>query len=194
MTMKVTAVPNEQKNGFHFPSQHNRKLLLDWFKKYPKFDITPHVEESVRSRGYLEGAVMPAYCEWQYGINSRDRSKHEQQRYLFKKDFNSEIVNDRDGNPTKAPLSSKGLASKLNDSYTRWAEQNGAPIPNPKLFKLWRDKYRSIDERFPTFFEFLDFLGIECDASPTPQQLAKLGKDVQVEYPEEDIDPDKIPF
>lgn len=192
---KITAIPNITKTGFQFPSKYNKATLLDWMKKYKEFHIMPVINESKNVRGYLEGAVVPAYCEWQYGINARENGRSEQRRYLFKRDFNYEVVNDRDGNPVKTPLSSKGIASKLANTYTMWAEQNGAPIPNPALYKLWRDKY-AIDLRFPTFFEFLDFLGLECDAMPTSQDLLKLKveDEPEIEYPKEEVDPGKIPF
>ena len=181
---KITAVPNETKTGFHFPSAYNRATLLEWFKKFKAFEISPVDTESRRSRGYLEGAVVPAYCEWQYGINPKERGLHEQRRFLFKRDFNYEIVENRDGETVRAPVSSKGMAAALANTYTQWAEQNGAPIPNPELYKLWRDKYQ-IDPRFPTFFEFLEFLGLECDAMPSQTTLAKLKvEEPEIEYPE----------
>ena len=39
--------------------------------------------------------------------------------------------------------------------------------------------------RFPSFFEFLDFLGLECDAMPSSETLEKLGKETMLKYPEE---------
>lgn len=192
--LKITAQPNAQKNGFNFPSKYNKATLLEWFKKYKVFEISPVVNESQKSRGYLEGAVVDAYCEWQYGINPREKGRQEQKRFLFKRDFCYEIVNDKDGNPIRVPVSSKGKAAIVSNTYTQWAEENGAPIPNPALYKLWRDKY-AIDIRFPTFFEFLDFLGLQCDALPTPQDLAKLKvEEEELEYPEEESNLDKIPF
>lgn len=190
---KLIAYPNKDKNNIAFKTQYARNVFNSFLKKYKKFEIIPVVEESVRSRRYLEGAIIPAYCEWQYQINAKDTGKDEQRRFLFKRDFNYEIVKTRTGNPVKSPISSKGLASSLSRKYTEWAEENGAPIPNPKLYKLWRDKY-SLDDRFPTFFDFLDFLEIECDANPTPRQLEKLKVEEEIEYPVENIDQTKTPF
>lgn len=184
---KIIAVVNKKRNGFTFPSDYNRATLLGWFKKYSKFEIIPAVNESIKVRGYLEGAIMPAYCEWQYKISSKMPGMHEQQRMLFKRDFNSEIVEDRDGNPVRAPLSSKGKANELVKTYSQWAEQNGAPIPNPDLYKLWRDKWKD-DVRFSNFFEFLKFLDVECDAMPSSETLEKLSVDeVEIEYPTETV-------
>ena len=191
---KITAVSNKDHTGFSFPSAFNRQILMEWLKKYKTFEICPVITESREVRGYLEGGIVPAYCEWQYGINARERGKSEQRRFLFKRDFNYEVVNDREGNPVRSPKSSKGIAASIANTYTQWAEQNGAPIPNPELYKMWKNKY-SMDDRFPTFFEFLDFLGLECDAMPPSETFDKLKEgEVEIEYPEEDIDPDKIPF
>lgn len=191
---KIIATPNKQRTGFSFPSEYSRAKLIEWLKKYKTFEISPVINESREVRGYLEGGIVPAYCEWQYGINARERGKSEQRRFLFKRDFNYEIVNDRDGNPVRSPKSSKGIAASITTTYTQWASENGAPIPNPELYKLWKNKY-SLDDRFPTFFEFLDFLELECDAMPSSETLEKLEtEEVPVGYPTEDIDPDKIPF
>lgn len=191
---KITAVPNKMRTGFSFPSAYNRSTLIEWLKKYKTFEISPVINESREVRGYLEGGIVPAYCEWQYGINARERGKAEQRRFLFKRDFNYEIVNDREGTPVRSPISSKGLAASISNTYTQWASENGAPIPNPELYKMWKNKY-SLDERFPSFFEFLDFLELECDAMPSSATLEKLKTEEKpFEYPEEDIDPEKIPF
>ncbi len=191
---KIIAIPNKNKDGFFIPSEINRNTFLDWLKKYKTFHIFPADQESIKSRGYLEGAVIPAYCEWQYGINPKKIGLSEQRRFLFKRDFNSEIINDRNGNPIKAPISSKGKASYLVNVYTQYCYENGAPLPNPELYKLWRDRY-AIDYRFPTFFDFLDFLDLQCDSMPSDQTLNKLKCDeVKIKYPKEDIDPDKCPF
>ena len=189
--MKITAIPNSTKTGFDFPSEYNAATYRSWLKKYKLFSIEPIIEDSVKSRRYLEGAVMPAYCEWQYAINAREPMKDESRRFLFKRDFNYEVVKNRKGSPVRMPLSSKGFASFLVEQYSQWATENGAPIPNPELYKLWRDKW-SMDLRFPSFFEFLDFLGLECDAMPSAQTLEKLGKEKERDYPKETYQEPKL--
>jgi hypothetical protein len=183
--MKITLTPNEKRNGFSVPSEYNKGILGEWLKKYNSFKLEPDEEETRSSRGYLEGGVIPAYCEWQYGINARDLRRDTQRRNLFYTDFNFEIVANRNGDPVKSPVSSKGLSKHILGSFTRYAEENGCPIPNPALYKLWRDKW-SMDFRFPTYFDFLDFLGLQVDAMPSQETLDKLKvKDtLQIEYPE----------
>lgn len=171
--MKITATVNEAKNGFHIPSEHNKAVLKDWMKTYKWFTITPNIQESPKARRYLEGAVIPEYCLFQYGIDPRDRGKDEQRRFLFKKDFNYEIVTGRDGSPVRAPKSSKGLANQILTNWTEWATENGCKIPNAELYKKYRDEF-SMDFRFPTFGDFLDFLGLDCDAMPSNETMNKL--------------------
>lgn len=191
--MKITLIPNENCNGFSVPSEYNKTILSQWLKKYKFFSLEPEIPETEESRGYLEGGVIPAYCEWQYGVNARDKRKQEQRRSLFKQDFNYEIVKNRNGDPTKAVLSSKGLAKTILSRYTNYAQENGAPIPNPDLYKLWRDKW-SQDFRFPSFFEFLDFLGIQCDSMPSNETLSSLvtQNETKIEYPKNNLGESKF--
>lgn len=169
--IKVTT--NEKRNGFHIESDFTRARLHEWMKEYKWFEITPIVAESKNKRRYLEGAVIPEYCKFQYGIDPRDKSKREACRLLFKQDFHNEILMDRNGNPAKVPKSSLGKASYLLNVFTTFAEQNGCKIPNNELYKLWRDEW-SMDIRFEDFYDFLFFLKLDCDAMPSNETLSKL--------------------
>ena len=169
----IILTTNEKRNGFSTKSDFIRARLAEWMKKYQYFELKPRVKDSVNGRRYLEGAVIPAYCEWQYGIPAAELGRGEQRRYLFKRDFHFEIVKNRDGEPTKIPLSTVGLVNDVTTRYTDWAEQNGAPIPNPELFKMWRDQY-SMDQRFDGFYDWLHFLGIDESSMPSRETLAKL--------------------
>lgn len=171
--IKVTV--NEKQNGFHIPSDFTRARLHEWMKQYRWFRIEPIESESINRRRYLEAAIIPEYCLYQYGINPRDPAKDEARRLLFKRDFNYEIVEKRDGTPERIPVSSKGKAREMVDKFVEWAEQNGCKIPNPELYKLWRDKW-SMDMRFDTFHDFLAFLKLDCDAMPSNETLETLNE------------------
>jgi len=142
--------------------------------------------ETRASRGYLEGAVVPAYCEWQYNIKQNEKSQQDNRRFLFKRDFNYEIRKDRNGNPEKMPLSTKGKAKIALDNFTRYAEENGCPIPNPFLYKEYKDNW-SMDKRFSCYKDFLDFLGLEVDAMPSKETMSVL--EVKMEYPKSTGEP-----
>lgn len=171
--MKITAIPNKEKNGFSVPSPYNKKVLKDWLKQYPTFSIQPIVKEPPNKRRYLEGAIIPAYAHWQYGIDPRDPGLAEQRRYLFKRDFNFEVIKDRYGNPVRTVLSTKGKTKEIIETYVSWAMENGAPVPNPELFKTYRDMWAS-DLRFPTFHDWLEHLTIECDAMLSSETIDRL--------------------
>lgn len=175
--MELILAANETRTGFSAPSDFARARLMEWLKKYPSFKVTPIVKESRKMRGYLHGAVEPAWCKWQYGIDPRDPGRADQRHFLFLRDFNAEIIEDRNGNPERVPQSSRGKLHELLDAYTRYAEENGAPIPNPELYKLYRDEW-SMDMRFASFHDWLEFLGIEEDAMPTPETLSALNRTV----------------
>lgn len=144
-------------------------------------------KETKSSRRYLEGAVMVAYAHWQYGVDPKDKTKHEICRQLFKQDFNYDIETSRNGEPRRVAKSSKNQAKVLLADFTRYAEENGCPIPNAELYKLYKNKW-SMDKRFETYHHFLEFLGLEVDAMPSAQTLKVL--DVKVEYPQEEYDPE----
>jgi len=171
--MEIYATPNKDRNGFTVVNNYQRGQFFEWLKKYDSFKIEPVIQESSNRRRYLEGAVIPCYCKWQYAIDPREPGKADQRRVLFMRDFNSDIVTNRNGDPERVPLSSKGEVSNILNTYTRYAEENGAPIPNPELYKKWRDEY-GMDIRFKDFYSWLEFLGIEEDAMPSAETFNKL--------------------
>lgn len=144
-------------------------------------------DESRASRGFLEGAVIPAYCEWQYNIPAKAKGYDDARRYIFKKDFNYEIVKSRLGTPQRIPLSTRGQAKVVLDKFTRYAQENGCPVPNVELYKLYKNNW-SMDKRFPTFHHFLEFLDLQVDAMPSDQTLKVL--DIKkIEYPKYNDEP-----
>jgi hypothetical protein len=151
-------------------------------------EIQVEKDESRASRGYMEGAVIPAYCEWQYNIPTRSKGYDEARRYLFKRDFNYEVVENRQGSPSRIPVSTRGKAKLVLDVFTRYAEENGCPIPNVELYKTYKEKY-SMDNRFPTFHDFLDFLGLQVDSMPSKQSLEDVLNPDPIDYP---VDSDEI--
>lgn len=154
------------------PSEYNRLRVKDMVinEKVTLFQIMPRIRASRNQRGYLEGAVVWVYANWQYGLDPRKPENHETARNLFKQDFNYKIVNDRNGNPVRIPESLRNKQTEALDRYTSWAQENGAPIPNEQLYKLWRDKY-SMDPRWQNYWDFLEELGLEHDAHPSNETL-----------------------
>lgn len=154
------------------PSEYNRLRVKDMVlnEKITIFQMTPRVRGSKEQRGYLEGAVIWVYANWQYGLDPRKPENHEKARYLFKQDFNYEVVKDKNGNPRRIPVSLKGKHAEALDRYVSWAQENGAPIPNEALYKLWRDQY-STDYQWAHYWDWLEKLGLEHDAHPSAETI-----------------------
>lgn len=154
-------------NAISFGSAYNKARFLAYAKSNPKhkYRIEPMVRDSLKQRRYLEGAVVPEYAKFQYNINPRDKDMRDIARGLFMRDFNHLIVSDREGKPSLVAKSSIGEVNEITEKYCEWAVENGGKIPNTALFKEWRDKYYSIG-RWETFHDFLEYLGLDCDAMP----------------------------
>jgi len=134
------------------------------------FELRPRVRASRKQQGYLEGAVIWVYAKWQYGLDPRNPENHEKARFLFKRDFLFEIIKDKKGNPARVPMSLRNRQTEALDKYVSWAQENGAPVPNEELYKLWRDTY-SMEPRWEHYWDFLDQLGLEHDAHPSSETI-----------------------
>lgn len=157
------------------PSEYNRLRLREMVKHdhITLYELKPRVRASKAQRGYLEGAVIPAYGHWQYQLDPRKPADMKRARELFKLDFHYDVVRDRDGSPKRVPKSLKSSHRDALDAYMQLAPENGMPIPNESLYKTWRDEY-SMDTRWENYWDFLDHLGLECDSMPSAQELRRL--------------------
>lgn len=173
----MKAEPFKDSFKLTIPSEYNRNVVKDLVKnqKVSLFELTPRKRSSKNQRGYLEASVVPEYCNWQYQIDPRDVKKRKLARDLFKLDFNYTIVKSKTGEPQKVPLSLKKIQGEILTKYTQWAEQNGAPIPNIKLFKLWRDEY-SMDLMFLDYYDWLDKLELLTDSMPSQEHIDQMIK------------------
>jgi len=156
------------------PSEYNRILMRKLVKEdgIELFELRPRVRGSRKQRGYLEGAVIWVWAKWQYGLDPRNPETHEQARYLFKQHFLFDVVQDRKGNPRRVPQSLSGKHAEALETYTNWAQENGAPIPNEQLYKLWRDQY-SMEPKWEHYWDWLEYLGLEHDAHPSKETIAE---------------------
>lgn len=161
-------------NGLTIPSEYNKARVKQMVKDGTTlFELVPRIRASRKQTGYLEGAVIPVWGKYQYGLDPRDPSNHERARNLFKQDFWFEIVKDRNGNPKKTTKSLKGHHRDALEAYMELAPENGFPIPNEKLYLKWRDEW-SMDFRFANYYDWLHFLGLEEDSMPSEEMFNKL--------------------
>lgn len=165
---KILVKKNKQGTGFDLGSDHNRAVFKDWLQKHDLFEITPRIRGSKAQVRYLEGAVIPAYAHFQYDIDPRDPHQHEIARTLFKQDFHYTIVTDRAGKLRRVARSLKDHHREVLDKYTTWAAENGAPIPNEKLYELWRDEF-SMEVRWNSYWDWLHELELAPDAMPSSE-------------------------
>ena len=173
----MQAEPYKDSFKLTIPSEYNRNVVKDLVtnKKVTLFELTPRIRASKNQRGFLEGAVIPLYAKWQYQIDPRDTAKRKTARDLFKLDFNFEIVKSKTGEPQKVPLSLRKKQAEVLDRYTSWANENGAPIPSEKLYKMWRDEY-SMDLLFQDYYDWLDKLELEEDSMPSQEHIDQMIK------------------
>lgn len=174
----IQAEPHGDTFKLSIPSEYNRLLVKDMVRsgRVTLFELVPRVRGSKKQRGYLEGAVVPAYGLWQYDLDPRQPKNAEKARDLFKYDFNYIVVAGRDKKPRRVPQSLKGKHAEVLDRYTEWAQENGAPVPNEQLYKKWRDEY-SMDTRYDNYYDWLAALGLECDAMPSAETFNKLDRE-----------------
>lgn len=158
----------EVKDGhLHIPSEYNKAKVQELIKDGVKlFELTPRIRASRKQQGYLEGAVIPAYGQWQYNLDPRKPENAQIARTLFKQDFHYSVIRDRNGNPKKTLRSLKGCHREALDKYMELAPENGMPIPNEELYKKWRDEY-SMEPKFSSYYDWLDHLGLEVDSMPS---------------------------
>lgn len=153
--------------GLRIESEYNRAVLKDWIAQGTVlFDLIPRIRGSKKQIGYLEGAVIPAYAHWQYGLDPRKPENARLARDLFKQDFWYTVIKDREGKPKKTLKSLKNAHREALDIYTEYAPENGAPIPNEALYKTWRDDY-SMEQQYSNYYDWLDALGLDIDSMPS---------------------------
>ena len=160
--------------ALRIPSEYNRAKVKELVKEGVKlFELTPRVRASRKQQGYLEGAVIPAYGKWQYGLDPRVPENAKTARDAFKLDFHYTVIKDRNGKPKKVAKSLRNTHREALDKYTDLASENGMPIPNEQLSKTYRDEYSMCPE-WANYYDWLDFLGLEEDSMPSAETFDKL--------------------
>lgn len=160
--------------GLVIPSEYNRMRIKQMVKDGTKlFELTPRVRSSRKQQGFLEAAVIPAWGHFQYGLDPRKPENAELSRTLFKQDWNSTVIKDKDGKPRRVAQSLSGKHAMVLNKYTDEAEQNGFPIPNNELYLTWRDEY-SMEPKWGNYYDWLDALGLDVDSMPSKEVFSNL--------------------
>lgn len=143
--------------GLEFKSDYHQALFKDFLKENvgTMLDIKLHSGElSTEQRGYFEGAIVPAVAEFQ-------NMEIEEARELLKKEFNGRYIFDTKGKAHKVGISTTKLNKKAFSEFLeriiQWMSENGVPIPDPELFKefkdlaLWKDD--EVPEKYKQFIK-----------------------------------------
>jgi hypothetical protein len=108
------------------------------------FNLRTRIEldepESNDLRRYFEGAIVPQVCESWDWCDPTNRDDLNACRELLKAEFNGRWVPTPSGGKRKVAMSTKTqkvLRPFLN-RVVDWMAEQGIPIPNPELYKLWQ--------------------------------------------------------
>jgi hypothetical protein len=140
--MKITAVPNKDRTGFHIPSEFNKALLSDWLKRYRRFEIVPIVPESRHQRGFYHSAICALYAFFHERLDHRNWQDIQAVHEWLKVEYNGEylVINEK---AHRVAISTKG---KLSDGYLHRCiegliENYGLDprVLETSRYKHWRD-------------------------------------------------------
>jgi hypothetical protein len=144
-----------------FRSQLNEYKFKEFHKKNPNviFELKPRQKISPEARGYFEGALVPAYCDWAEGLNPLDKNDNDAVRELFKREFNGRWITGLDGQKVKVGQSTtlfsrRDFREVFIDKIVTYFMENQIPIPNPDLYKKWRDEWVHKEPEL-NFWQFL---------------------------------------
>lgn len=140
--MKVEVMIDERGN-VSYGSDLRAYQMRERLKKYAGdiADLEIETKDSWKERKYWEGGWIPYLCSIIPGYDPKNISSRSKMRETAKQEAYGEIVPDFQGNPTKIADTSKGKVQDLINYFIGWCMENGYAVPNPKLYKTWRDKF-----------------------------------------------------
>lgn len=119
--------------------------------------VSPHEKVSSNKRGYFEGALIPAYCDWNEALDPHNPDHRELVREMFKTEFNGTFVKGLWDTPHKIPRSTARLTNdefgQFLERIARYFEENQIPIPDPELYKKWVDMFQDEEADYWTWLE-----------------------------------------
>jgi hypothetical protein len=133
-----------KEGGLDTGSEYNRSRLKNFLIKNAgvRLIIEAMTPESIKQRGFFEGAMIPMITFYQDFLDHRNRDDNRKVREWVKIEFNGEFVV-IGGISAKVAKSSKG---ELNRGFLErvrdWMDDQGykTELLNPKDYFYWRDK------------------------------------------------------
>lgn len=165
-----------------FRSEYNRARFIDYAKKNGPvvIELKPRDKITPEARGYFEGALVPAYCEYQEGLNPLNKDDLDAVREMFKAEFNGRWIVDINGKPKKVGRSTTTLTRQefrevFIQKIVDYFMENQIPVPNPDLYKKWRDQYFHREPEL-TFWQWLRKHKIKCDGTSVdiPKEIEEI--------------------
>lgn len=158
--------------GLDFLTRTNHERFLAFCRENPniRLRITPDLVESKHLRRYFEGGIIAALCEYTDGYDRRNPADREAMRDLVMREFNGELRHDLHGRTVRVARPSKGreALNALVERVTDYMAENGIPVPDPALFKRWRDEFSS---DVWDFYDWLDMHNLRPDGSVRAVEL-----------------------
>ncbi len=171
-----------------FRSEYNGHRFNDFLKKHgvnTLFELSPKQKVTPEARGYFEGALVPAYCDWAEGLNPLVEDDILAVREMLKREFNGRWVVNLQGRAEKVAKSTKGLSrQEFRESFIQqivdYFERNQIPVPNPDLYKKWRDQYFHKEPEL-TFWQWLRKHKMACDGTTIdlPGEVKKIKREAR---------------
>lgn len=141
-----------------------------------RFEIVPMTPESMKQRGFFEGAVVPLVVFFQEDMHHKNTDDLRNMRERLKIEFNGEFVPLGDmgvkkiGKSTKGKLN-KGFLNRVIDWIVDSYGIDQSEVLNPAKYEKWRDEIFPYDTNGPD--NYIDYL-LETG------RLAPLQDDVQM--------------
>lgn len=144
------------------------RYLSSLVGKKVRINITELVGEITdEQRGYFEGALVPAVCDWHEKLDPENPEDVEICREWLKQEFNCRFLEQPGGGFTKVGMSTTRLNSRSMSEFIErivaWMMEQQIPVPDPELYKKWRDSAPPAGE------EYADFLrreNLKVDGTP----------------------------
>ncbi len=125
-------------------SAYNRQRFQQFLTENPnaRLKIEPLLPESIKQRGFFEGAVVPLIAYYQEDLDHRNDEDCSRVREWLKIEFNPQMVV-IDDKVHKVPGSTKGkLQEGFLEKVMDWMTDQGYKVEllNPDDYKDWRDR------------------------------------------------------
>lgn len=133
-------------------------------------DVRPKKQITQGQRGYIYGALAPAYCEHSENYDPLNLDHVEEVAELLLAYAHGETKTGIDGKPLTLRRSTKSddMDSEEyrigKEKIVHYFEEHSIPVPDPELYKKWRDEW-SLGEPDLNYWQWLLKNNLNSDGS-----------------------------